>query len=97
MIFIKIIISYDIVENKRREEIIMTLQNYGFIRVQKSVFLGEIDKNKLSKIVLDLSEIIIEQKDSLCILRICEGCYNRGIFSSKDSSYKIISEEFLLL
>lgn len=93
----KVVVSYDIVENKKRQKVIDTLEGYGFMRVQKSVFLGEVKIRKVRKLLFELSGVIDLEKDALCILNICEKCYGKGIFISRNMNYKMIEEEFLII
>lgn len=93
----KVVVSYDIIENKKRQKVIDTLEGYGFVRVQKSIFLGDIKIRKIRKLLLELSGVIDLEKDALCILNICEKCYGKGIFISRNMNYKMIEEEFLII
>lgn len=93
----KVVVSYDIIENKKRQKVIDTLEGYGFVRVQKSVFLGDIKIRKVRKLLFELSGVIDLEKDALCILNICEKCYGKGIFISRNMNYKMIEEEFLII
>jgi len=93
----KIVVSYDIIENKKRQKVIDILEGYGFLRVQKSVFLGDIKIRKIRELLFELSGVIDLEKDALCILNICEKCYGKGIFISKNMNYKMIEEEFFII
>lgn len=93
----KVVVSYDIIENKKRQKVIDTLEGYGFVRVQKSIFLGDIKIRKIRKLLFELSGVIDLEKDALCILNICEKCYGKGIFISRNMNYKMIEEEFLII
>ena len=42
----KLLVFYDIVETRNRNNIVYALESYGFYRVQKSVFMGNINENK---------------------------------------------------
>lgn len=42
----KVIIAYDIIENGVRNRIIEVLLEEGMMRIQKSVFFGEINEKK---------------------------------------------------
>lgn len=93
----KVVVSYDIIENRKRQKVIDILEGYGFVRVQKSVFLGDIKIRQVIKLLLELSGVIDLEKDALCILNICEKCYGKGIFISRNMNYKMIEEEFLII
>ena len=93
----KIVVSYDIIENRKRQKVIDTLMSYGFVRIQKSVFLGDIKIRKVRELLFELSGVIDLEKDALCILNICEKCYGKGIFISRNMNYKMIEEEFFII
>lgn len=51
----KLLIFYDIVETRNRNNIVYTLESYSFYRVQKSVFMGNINENKYKTFQIELS------------------------------------------
>lgn len=58
---------YDIVSNKKRRDIVKICKKNGLIRVQKSVFLGNIDETKLKAITAESEEHINKSEDSVYI------------------------------
>lgn len=70
-------IFYDISNNRIREKVINMLLDYSFIRVQYSVFLGEISKKTLQNILQPRLNSIISKEDSLFFLPICLGDFQR--------------------
>lgn len=91
----KVIISYDIVENIVRSRVISLLESYGFIRVQKSVFLGEIKFYKLNRVVLEIMGVMDKEVDSIYFFPICEEDYKRTMFITKSKNHKIFYEKIL--
>lgn len=71
----KIIIFYDISDNKTRNTISSFLLNVGFKRIQKSVFFGELNKKEKEELIKKLNKTIKE--DSLAIIEICSSCYEK--------------------
>ncbi|HOC02805.1 MAG TPA: CRISPR-associated endonuclease Cas2 [Candidatus Ratteibacteria bacterium] len=71
-----IVISYDIADDKRRNKIAKTLENYG-TRVQYSVFECIVEKDRLLKLQEELKKIIDETKDSIRFYFLCEICLKR--------------------
>jgi len=63
---------YDITENKNRNKVIKSAQKKGLHRVQKSVFLGTINKNKFDELKMECEEIIDEETDSVYLFPLCE-------------------------
>lgn len=103
------LITCDIESSKKRKFVSEILLSHGFKRIQKSVFLskenikfieeviGDIKIRKVRKLLFELSGVIDLEKDALCILNICEKCYGKGIFISRNMNYKMIEEEFLII
>ena len=61
-----ILIIYDIVDNKRRNQMVHRLEKYG-IRVQKSAFEAYITKKKYDKMEKEACVLIDDKTDSLRI------------------------------
>lgn len=71
-----VLISYDIVDNKRRLKVAKHLENYGN-RVQYSVFESFLDEGKLKEMCEVILKIINPEEDSLRIYYLCEGCIKK--------------------
>lgn len=71
-----VIISYDIVDDKKRNKISKILENYG-TRVQYSVFECIIDEEQLEEIKNITRDIIDEAEDSIRYYKLCESCLKK--------------------
>lgn len=58
--------------DKRRRKIIQTVEKMGLYRVQKSVFAGNINKNKLDELFVFSDNLIDKASDSVYIFPMCE-------------------------
>ncbi|MCP4221423.1 MAG: CRISPR-associated endonuclease Cas2 [bacterium] len=58
--------------DKRRRQIIKEIEKFGLYRVQKSVFLGNIESNHLDELELFSREIIDADKDSVYLFPMCK-------------------------
>ena len=67
------IVSYDIVEDKKRTKLAKKLCNYGN-RVQYSVFECNLSKAKLKEMKKELMQFINPEKDSFRIYKLCQEC-----------------------
>ncbi|RLC22337.1 MAG: CRISPR-associated endonuclease Cas2 [Deltaproteobacteria bacterium] len=74
------LISYDIVNDRKRTKAADTLKNYGY-RVQKSVFECRLKPEVLAQLSAKLSGIIDKSTDSLLICPICEACAKQKRFT----------------
>ncbi len=65
-------IIYDISEDKIRNKIAKACKNYGLYRVQKSAFLGVLNKNLIDELAMKCNDLIDEEEDSVYIFPMCE-------------------------
>ena len=69
-------VIYDIASsnngNRRRKKIIKEIEQFGLYRVQKSVFLGDIERNRLDELILYSGELIDPEEDSVYIFPMCK-------------------------
>lgn len=67
------LISYDISDDHRRNQIHKLLKNHGF-RVQKSVFECRLPDRKLQDLQVRLSKLLDPSVDSIRVYRLCKKC-----------------------
>lgn len=79
----KVIIAYDIIENGVRNRIIEVLLEEGMMRIQKSVFFGEINEKKIKKLVKRVEGIIDKEIDSLYFFKLCEKDFSKVNYFGK--------------
>ncbi len=68
-----IVVTYDIVDDKRRTRIAKTMEDYG-TRVQYSVFECILEKELLSEMINALTAHINHEEDSIRFYILCKGC-----------------------
>ncbi len=71
----KVVVSYDISDDKRRNRVRMELYNWG-VRVQYSVFECNLSPKQIERMEKRLKRII-KEGDSLRIYVLCNDCINR--------------------
>ncbi|MDR2831020.1 MAG: CRISPR-associated endonuclease Cas2 [Methanobrevibacter sp.] len=69
-----ILVVYDISENKSRNTLIKLLRHFGFYRIQKSVFAGDLSLNERIDLIEDIEVHLSSKRDSIIIFPICEAC-----------------------
>ncbi len=72
------IITYDIQKNKARKKVSDLLEQFG-IRVQKSVFICEINKIQLDRIKTEVEKLIKKKTDSVIFFYNCNSCKEKRI------------------
>lgn len=71
-----VVVSYDVVNDRRRNKIADTLENYG-TRVQKSVFECILEPPRLANLIKEVTKLLEEKEDTLRVYRLCDGCLSR--------------------
>ncbi|MGL5202981.1 MAG: CRISPR-associated endonuclease Cas2 [Cetobacterium sp.] len=88
---------YDITDNNVRNRFIKLLRNLGCLRVQKSVFLGDISEPVLETIESKVLNIINTTSDSVYIFPICQREYRNSIFIDKRQVQNILDMSAIIL
>ena len=83
---------YDISENKKRNKVIHSAQKKGLYRVQKSVFLGTINKNKFDELKMECEEIIDEETDSVYLFPLCEKDFKSVVTIGQAFDEKLVTD-----
>lgn len=91
------IIAYDIVDDKKRRIISELLLDNGFLRVQKSVFIGDIKIKSLEKLLHKICNQLDEKTDSLLCFKINEEDYQAGYKFGFYPDYDFYKKEILYL
>lgn len=71
-----VVVSYDIPDDKRRTQIMKTLQGYGR-RVQYSVFECDIRPTDLRELEQRLRKVINHETDDVRLYQLCESCQEK--------------------
>ncbi|MCF6158381.1 MAG: CRISPR-associated endonuclease Cas2 [wastewater metagenome] len=88
-------IIYDIVEDKKRNKIAKACKNKGLYRVQKSAFLGTLNKNQIDELKIMCDDIIDPEADSVYIFPMCEDDFKKVKLLGQAFDKKLVSAELL--
>lgn len=69
-------VIYDISDDGIRGKVAKICKNYGLYRVQKSAFLGNLNRNETESVALECEDII-EEDDSVFVFPMCEDCFGK--------------------
>jgi len=90
-------IIYDIVDNKTRTKIARACKNKGLYRVQKSAFLGTLNKNQIDELKIICQDMINPEKDSVYIFPMCEDDFKSVILLGEAFDEDLVSDELKAL
>ncbi len=86
---------YDITNDKIRNRVAKLCKNAGLYRVQKSVFLGDIEKNRMDELHIHCSDLIEVETDSLYIFPMCEDDFKKVKTAGNAFDRDLVSDEIL--
>ena len=86
-------VIYDIQKNKSRTKIAKATLEAGLYRVQKSVFLGSINKTLLKELRLKIETLINEEKDSVYIFPMCEADFKKAQLLGQAFDEELVTDE----
>jgi len=86
-------IIYDISKNKPRARVAKACQNMGLYRVQKSVFLGTLNKNQIDELKIMCDDIIDEEKDSVYIFPMCDDDFRKVKLLGQAFDKELVTDE----
>ena len=88
-------IVYDIVDDKMRSRVSRACLNSGLYRVQKSVFLGELNKNEVDELAVKCEDTIDKETDSLYVFPACEECFKKVRLLGQAFDKELVSDEII--
>ena len=86
-------ILYDISENKPRSQVAKLCKEAGLYRVQKTVFLGTIDRNRLDELHMQIEELMDEDTDSVYIFPMCGPDFKKVLLMGQAFDRKLVTDE----
>lgn len=86
---------YDISSDKIRRNAIKICKNVGLYRVQKSVFLGEIEENDFDELKLKMEEIINLDSDSVYVFPMTKKALNEAGLIGQAFDKELVTDEII--
>src|SRR3990167_8529178 len=88
-------VIYDIVNDKTRTKVAKASKNKGLYRVQKSAFLGTLNRNQIDELKIMCDVIINTEEDSVYIFPMCEDDFKKVKLLGQAFDKKLVSAELL--
>lgn len=86
-------VIYDIVADRPRTRIAKRCKEAGLYRVQKSVFLGTIARNRLDELRLQIEDLMDEAADSVYIFPLCEQDFRKVVVMGQAFDKRMVTDE----
>jgi len=88
-------VIYDITENRVRQKISDRCKNYGLYRVQKSVFLGDLNSNDRDSLGIECEELINTDSDSVYIFPMDDQSFKKVQLIGQAFDKELVSDEII--
>lgn len=86
-------IIYDIRDDKKRTRIAKACKNKGLYRVQKSAFLGTLNRNQIDELKIMCEDIINPDEDSIYIFPMCEDDFKKVKLLGQAFDKNLVTDE----
>ncbi len=86
-------IIYDISKNRTRTRIAKSCKDKGLYRVQKSAFLGKLNKNQIDELRIMCDDIIDPDVDSVYIFPMCDDDFKKVKLLGQAFDKELVSDE----
>ncbi len=88
-------VVYDIQSNKIRNNVVRRCKNRGLYRVQKSVFLGEVEENQLDELKLEIEKLINLNKDSVYVFPMSRAELKKAGLLGQAFDKELVTDEII--
>ena len=84
---------YDITDDSIRSNIVQILKNIGFVRIQKSVFCGNLTSQQRKDIIEMVKITMRSDNDSFYLILACKQCFGKIQIIGKGFDKEYVADE----
>ena len=88
-------VMYDIADDKIRRKAIKICKNEGLYRVQKSIFLGDIEENDFDEVKLRLEDTVDLKNDSVYVFTMSKKELNKAGLIGQAFDKELVTDEII--
>lgn len=88
-------VMYDIADDKIRRKAIKICKNVGLYRVQKSIFLGDIEENDFDEVKLKLEDTVDLKNDSVYVFTMSKKELNKAGLIGQAFDKELVTDEII--
>lgn len=90
-------VIYDISDDRARKKVSDACKNYGLYRVQKSVFLGDLNSNERDSLAIECEEWIDPDVDSVYVFPMDEQSFKKVKLIGQAFDKELVSDEVVTM
>ena len=88
-------VVYDIADDKTRTRVARRVLGMGLYRVQKSVYVGDLEPNRIDEIEVASKELMDEETDSVYIFPMCEEDFRKVRLLGRGFDMDLVADKLL--
>lgn len=85
----RFLVIYDITDDNLRNLVAETLKDYGLHRIQYSAFIGQLRRNELNSLIVDLKKLIKDLAENVQLYPLCDTCFKGRKEVGKPKKYEL--------
>jgi CRISPR-associated protein Cas2 len=82
------VVIYDVSDDNLRNQVAETLKDYGLQRIQYSGFMGDLRRDQLNSLLVDLKNLIKELVENVQLFPMCDSCLKGKKMVGKPKKYE---------
>lgn len=87
------VVIYDITDDNLRTLVSETLKDYGLQRIQYSAFFGNLRRDELNSLLVDLKNLIKDLIENVQLFPLCDTCFRGKREVGKPKKYEFKEEK----
>lgn len=84
---------YDVSDDNLRALVAETLKDYGLQRIQYSGFMGDLRRDELNSLLVDLKNLIKDLVENVLLFSMCDSCLKGKKEVGKPKKYQFKEEK----
>ena len=88
-------VLYDIANDRIRYNVAKACKGAGIYRVQKSAFLGRLNRNEIDELALKTMDLVDLEKDSLYIFPMCDEDFKKAKLIGRAFDKGLVSDDII--
>jgi len=85
---LRYVVIYDVSEDNLRNQVAETLKDYGLQRIQYSGFMGDLRRDQLNSLLVDLNKLIKDLLENVQLFPMCDNCLKGKKLVGKPKKYE---------
>jgi CRISPR-associated protein Cas2 len=85
---LRYVVIYDVSDDNLRNQVAETLKDYGLQRIQYSGFMGDLRRDQLNSLLVDLKNKIQDLVENVQLFPMCDSCLKGKKMIGKPKKYE---------